>query len=84
MGNETVFGWERVGQEDGVMKRIRGAWIDGIGGEDEDYHDERIDPCMPERERFPSPQDRLRFPSFGKRPRGFCLRIPLKKGSVQL
>lgn len=34
---------------------------------------------MPKRERFPSPQDRLRFPSFGKRAGGFRLRISLNE-----
>lgn len=58
------------------MKRIRRAWIDGVSGEDEDRDDERVDPCVPKRERFPSAQDGLRFPSFGKRSRGFCLRVP--------
>lgn len=76
VGDEMVVGWESVGQKDGVMKRIRRAWIDGVSGEDEDRDDERVDPGVPKRERFPSPQDGLRFPSFGKRSRGFCLRTP--------
>lgn len=61
------------------MKRIRRAWIDGIGGEDNYDDDERVDPCVPKRECFPSPQDRLGFPSFGEWARLFGLRAPLKE-----
>ena len=49
-----VVGRERVGQEDGAIQRVRRVWIDGIGGEDKEDKNERIDPCMPEGEGFPS------------------------------
>ena len=38
---------------------------------------------MPKRKGFPSPQDRFRFPSLGKRTGGFGLRIPLNEDVSQ-
>ena len=79
VGDKVVVGRERVGQEDSVVNRIRRAWIDGIGGEGDYDDDERVNPCVPKREGFPSPQDRLGFPSFGKWAGLFRLRAPLKE-----
>lgn len=38
------------------MKRIRGVWIDGVGGENGNDEDERVDPGMAEGEGFPTPE----------------------------
>ncbi len=45
--DEMMVGWEGVGQKDGMMQRICRVWIDGIGGEDDDHENERVDPCVP-------------------------------------
>ena len=79
VGVKMVVGWESVREEDGVVKRVRRVRIDGIGGENKDNDDERVDPCVPKREGFPSPQDRFRFPSLGGRTGGLCLRISLNE-----
>ena len=79
VGDEMVVGRQSVGQKEGIVKRIRRARIYGISGEDDDHDNERVDPCVPEREGFPSPQYRLCFPPFGRRTGAFRLRIALIK-----
>ena len=79
VGDELVAGGERVRQEESAVDRIRRVWIYGISAKDEDDDNERVDPCVPKREGFPSPEDRLRFPSFGGRAGGVCLRVALKR-----
>ena len=70
VGDELVVGGERVRQEQSAVDRIRRVRIDGISAKDEDNDNERVDPCVPKREGFPTSEDRLRFPSFGGRAGG--------------
>lgn len=49
------------------MKGVCGRWVDGIGGEDGEDEDERIDPGMAKGEVFPTPEVGMGFSSFRMR-----------------
>lgn len=66
VGYKWVVSWQRVGEEDRAVERVRWRRIDAIGGEDCEYQDERIEPCMSKREAFPPSEHALRFPPFGE------------------
>ena len=60
------------------MYRIGYRRIDGIGGEDQEKEDERVDPCVPKREGFPAAEETLCFPSFGEGAERLGLAAPLR------
>ena len=44
VGDEWVVGWQGVGEKYGVVERVRRARINCVGGEEEDYEDQRHEP----------------------------------------
>lgn len=71
VGYMRVVGGYGVREEKGAVDRIRWSRIDGIASEEDDYEDERVEPCMPEGDGFPPPEKGLCFPSLRERAEGF-------------
>ena len=53
------------------MEGIGRARIDGVGGEEDDYEDQRVEPSVSEGEGFPSSEQTLRLSPLGEGPEGF-------------
>lgn len=52
------------------MEGVGRARIEGVGGEEDDYEDQRVEPSVSEGESFPSSEQALRLSSLGEGPEG--------------
>ncbi len=86
VGDEWVVGWQRVGEKYGAVEGVGRARIESVGGEEDDYEDQRVEPGVSEGEGFPSSEQTLCFSPLGEGPEGFlCLGISLgSSGLVSL
>ena len=54
VGDVRVVGWQGVGEKYGPVERVGRARIEGVGGEEDDYEDQRVEPGVSKGEGFPS------------------------------
>lgn len=81
--HRVVWG-ERVGEEDGVMERVGGRWIDHVYGEDDERQHEGVDPGVAKGEILPSAEETPRFSTLGIRAGDFALRGALEDVSMRM
>ena len=69
---ERMVLWEGIGKEDGAVERVGRCWINDVDGDEDNNEDERVHPCVPKGEIFPSADGGADFSSFGAAG-DFCL-----------
>ena len=66
IGYQWMVCRQRIGEEDGIVERVGWIRFDGVGGENDQYENEGIEPCVSEREGLVSAEEALCFPSLGE------------------
>ena len=83
VGDVRVVGWQGVREKYCPVEGVGRARIESVGGEEDDYKDQRVEPGVSKGEGFPSPEQTLCFSPLGKGPEGFlCLGVSLSRSGL--